>query len=267
MLTTSFLACTAPRAVAPAMNDRMYRDAATQANLETLRERGVIVIEPDEGALASRGEHGVGRLPAPERLLPEVEALLPGRSGPVGRPAGPGHRGRHPRADRLACASSATARAGGWASRSPSAAAAPRRRGDAGRRQRHASRSPPACSGSTSRRAAELAAAVRDGVPGCRRAADGRRRRRLPPGGRGRRGRSRERGGGPRLRLEATEDILAALGARAASRARRWSASRPSTARRRSSAPATKLERKGVDAIVFNDVSRAEIGFDSEPTR
>ena len=65
MLTTSFLACTAPRLVAPAMNDRMYADAATQANLATLRERGVGVIEPDTGALASRGEHGTGRLPEP----------------------------------------------------------------------------------------------------------------------------------------------------------------------------------------------------------
>src|ERR671931_302832 len=41
MLTTSFLACTAPRLVAPAMNDRMYTDAATEANLKTLRERGI----------------------------------------------------------------------------------------------------------------------------------------------------------------------------------------------------------------------------------
>jgi phosphopantothenoylcysteine decarboxylase/phosphopantothenate--cysteine ligase len=82
MLTTSFLACTAPRLVAPAMNDRMYRDAATQANLSTLRERGVIVIEPEEGALASRGEHGIGRLPEPRTLLESIEAVLPGPSGP-----------------------------------------------------------------------------------------------------------------------------------------------------------------------------------------
>jgi phosphopantothenoylcysteine decarboxylase / phosphopantothenate---cysteine ligase len=74
MLTTSFLACTAPRLVAPAMNDRMYSDAATQANLATLSERGVEVIEPDEGLLASRGERGRGRLPDPERLLAAVEA-------------------------------------------------------------------------------------------------------------------------------------------------------------------------------------------------
>jgi phosphopantothenoylcysteine decarboxylase/phosphopantothenate--cysteine ligase len=77
MLTTSFLACSAPRLVAPAMNDRMYGDAATQANLATLRKRGVEVIEPDEGRLASRGEFGRGRLPAPEQLLARVEATLP----------------------------------------------------------------------------------------------------------------------------------------------------------------------------------------------
>jgi phosphopantothenoylcysteine decarboxylase / phosphopantothenate---cysteine ligase len=74
MLTTSFLACTAPRLVAPAMNDRMYADAATEANLATLRERGVQVIEPEEGPLASRGERGRGRLPDPQRLLAAVEA-------------------------------------------------------------------------------------------------------------------------------------------------------------------------------------------------
>jgi phosphopantothenoylcysteine decarboxylase/phosphopantothenate--cysteine ligase len=82
MLTTSFLACTAPRLVAPAMNDRMYADAATQANLETLRERGVKVIDPDEGALASRGERGKGRLPDPANLLAMLESELPAGNRP-----------------------------------------------------------------------------------------------------------------------------------------------------------------------------------------
>jgi phosphopantothenoylcysteine decarboxylase/phosphopantothenate--cysteine ligase len=77
MLTTCFLACTAPRLVAPAMNSQMYADGATQANLTALRERGVGVIEPDEGQLASRGELGLGRLPDPERLLERLEAVLP----------------------------------------------------------------------------------------------------------------------------------------------------------------------------------------------
>jgi phosphopantothenoylcysteine decarboxylase/phosphopantothenate--cysteine ligase len=82
MLTTSFLACASPRLVAPAMNDRMYADAATQANLATLRERGVEVIEPGEGRLASRGEHGRGRLPDPQRLLERIEAALPAGNRP-----------------------------------------------------------------------------------------------------------------------------------------------------------------------------------------
>ena len=132
MLTTSFLACTAPRLVAPAMNDRMYADAATQANLATLRERGVEVIEPDEGLLASRGEHGRGRLPDPEALLARVEAVLAGgergatsRAPPGTRPAGPGTACASwsppaaPASRSTRCASSATAPAGGWASPSP----------------------------------------------------------------------------------------------------------------------------------------------------
>jgi phosphopantothenoylcysteine decarboxylase/phosphopantothenate--cysteine ligase len=82
MLTTSFLACAAPRLVAPAMNDRMYANAATQANMATLRQRGVEVIEPDEGRLASRGEHGRGRLPDPQRLLARIEATLPSGQRP-----------------------------------------------------------------------------------------------------------------------------------------------------------------------------------------
>jgi phosphopantothenoylcysteine decarboxylase/phosphopantothenate--cysteine ligase len=82
MLTTSFLACPAPRLVAPAMNDRMYGDAATQANLATLRERGVEVIAPGEGLLASRGERGRGRLPEPAELLARLEAVLPAGGRP-----------------------------------------------------------------------------------------------------------------------------------------------------------------------------------------
>ena len=100
MLSTCFLACVAPRLVAPAMNDRMYTDAATQANLATLRTRGVTVIEPGEGALASRGEFGRGRLPDPADLLGRVEAALPAGEPSLGRSPGSGHRRWHPRADR-----------------------------------------------------------------------------------------------------------------------------------------------------------------------
>jgi len=78
MLTTSFLACEAPRLVAPAMNERMFLDPATTRNLEALRERGVEVIDPEAGSLASKGEYGVGRLPDPAELLRRVEAALAG---------------------------------------------------------------------------------------------------------------------------------------------------------------------------------------------
>ncbi len=76
ILTTAFLAFQGPRLVAPAMNERMYLSEATQANLARLREHGVEVIDPGEGRLASKGEAGVGRLPEPAELLERVEAAL-----------------------------------------------------------------------------------------------------------------------------------------------------------------------------------------------
>jgi len=78
MLTTSFLACEVPRLVAPAMNDRMWSDVSTRANIETLRTRGIEVIDPETGSLASKGEYGTGRLPDPGKLLERVEAALAG---------------------------------------------------------------------------------------------------------------------------------------------------------------------------------------------
>ncbi len=76
LLTSAALAATCPVVVAPAMNNHMYEHPAMQANLATLRARGVEVIEPDSGRLASRGEQGVGRLPEPARLLEHCEAVI-----------------------------------------------------------------------------------------------------------------------------------------------------------------------------------------------
>jgi phosphopantothenoylcysteine decarboxylase / phosphopantothenate---cysteine ligase len=76
LVTAAALACRRPLIVAPAMNDAMYEHAATRANLETLRARGVEVLEPGTGALGSPGEWGVGRLPEPAELLTAVEARL-----------------------------------------------------------------------------------------------------------------------------------------------------------------------------------------------
>ncbi len=76
LLSTCALAADCPVAVAPAMNDRMYRHPATRANVEQLAARGVRIVPPGEGALASRGEHGIGRMAEPRQLLEAVEALL-----------------------------------------------------------------------------------------------------------------------------------------------------------------------------------------------
>ena len=70
-LTTLFLATTAPVVVAPAMNVNMWENAATQANVETLKARGVRVVEPDSGYLAC-GMIGPGRLAANETILAAV---------------------------------------------------------------------------------------------------------------------------------------------------------------------------------------------------
>ncbi len=78
LLSSAALAATCPVVVAPAMNNHMYEHPAVCANLDTLRARGVHVIEPDSGRLASKGEEGIGRLPDPALLLERCEALLAG---------------------------------------------------------------------------------------------------------------------------------------------------------------------------------------------
>ena len=76
LLTSAALASTAPLVVAPAMNSHMYEHAATQANLELLRSRGARIVDPGTGRLASRGEWGVGRLADPPEILAAAEAAL-----------------------------------------------------------------------------------------------------------------------------------------------------------------------------------------------
>jgi len=82
LLTSAALAASVPLLVAPAMNDHMWEHPATQANLATLRERGVIVVEPGTGALATRHEWGMGRLAEPPELLAAVEAVVPAGARP-----------------------------------------------------------------------------------------------------------------------------------------------------------------------------------------
>lgn len=260
MLTTSFLACDAPRLVAPAMNDSMYRDGATQRNLGLLRERGIVVIEPDEGALASRGEHGTGRLPQPEVLLSRVEAALPGPAGPWDglrvlvtaggtreaidsvRFIGNRSSGRMG----VALAEAATLRGADVTLIAANVSLPISPRIEVAEVESAAELHDATRAAFAGTDVLLMAAAVADFRP---ERADGKL--------------AREGSGEMALHLTATEDVVSSLakerhpqqtligfaaehGAEAISRAR------------------LKLERKGLDAIVFNDISRPEIGFDSE---
>jgi phosphopantothenoylcysteine decarboxylase/phosphopantothenate--cysteine ligase len=77
-LSTYALAHRGPVAIAPAMNTQMLLHATVQANLETLRRRGVAVVEPDAGLLAC-GDEGAGRMPDPPVLIEFVKGLLVAR--------------------------------------------------------------------------------------------------------------------------------------------------------------------------------------------
>ncbi|MBP1467144.1 bifunctional phosphopantothenoylcysteine decarboxylase/phosphopantothenate--cysteine ligase CoaBC [Candidatus Chloroploca sp. M-50] len=86
LLTTTVLATSAPILLAPAMNPLMLANPATQANLATLRARGVLVIEPEVGRMAE-DVSGKGRLPEPATLEGTIRATLGQQNGPL--------RGRH----------------------------------------------------------------------------------------------------------------------------------------------------------------------------
>jgi phosphopantothenoylcysteine decarboxylase/phosphopantothenate--cysteine ligase len=261
MVTTSFLACAAPRAVAPAMNDRMYADPATQANLATLRERGVRVIDPEEGELASRGERGVGRLPEPERLLAEIEAMLPSAhgawdglrvlvtAGGTREPLDPVRFIGNRSSGRMGLAlASAAARRGADVTVVAANVALDAPAGV----QRVDVETTAELSAEVARLFADshvllMAAAVADFRPDT-----------VETGKI-----AREGSGGLELHLTETEDVLAAVAAerRADQTVVGFAAEQGAEAITRAR---EKLERKRVDAIVYNDVSRPDIGFDSE---
>jgi phosphopantothenoylcysteine decarboxylase/phosphopantothenate--cysteine ligase len=83
LLLTTYLATTAPVVVAPAMNVNMWNHPATQANVESLRQRGVVLAGPVYGRLAS-GAMGAGRLAPMEEIVGTVRQVL-GREGPLRR--------------------------------------------------------------------------------------------------------------------------------------------------------------------------------------
>jgi phosphopantothenoylcysteine decarboxylase/phosphopantothenate--cysteine ligase len=84
VLTEAALAHRGPVLAAPAMNPRMWSHPATRANAEALRERGVVLVGPDEGETAE-GELGVGRMAEPDEILAAVRSLLMGNGALRGK--------------------------------------------------------------------------------------------------------------------------------------------------------------------------------------
>src|ERR687894_3093153 len=76
-LTSTYLACSAPVLIAPAMNTTMWEHPATQRNLERLRADGVHIMQPDAGEMAC-GTIGPGRLSEPERIVAAALEILKG---------------------------------------------------------------------------------------------------------------------------------------------------------------------------------------------
>jgi phosphopantothenoylcysteine decarboxylase/phosphopantothenate--cysteine ligase len=253
-LTTLFLATTAPVVIAPAMNVNMWENAATQANIQTLRARGVNVVEPDSGYLAC-GMVGAGRLAANETIVMAVlkalkaEQDLTGETvlvtaGPTREPIDPvryiGNRSSGKMG--YAIAEAALRRgakvilvSGPTALKPPSSAEVIQ--------VQTAQQMRDAVMTHFDRATIVIkAAAVADFTVGAAAA-------------------KIKRKGPMTLELEPTTDILAEVGARKGGRIVIGFAAETNDALANAR---KKLESKALDAIVLNDVSQPGIGFDSE---
>ena len=264
LLLSAALASPAPLVLAPAMNDRMYEHPATQANLDLLASRGARIVPPGTGDLASKGESGAGRLAEPPEILAAAEEAIA-----TGRPYAPrsldGLRvlvtagGTREPIDAVRFVGNRSSGRMGFALADEAA-----RRG-AEVTVIAANVSLPRADGIEYvdvETAAELEAAAREAFAAAdvlvMAAAVADFRPPAPETGKiAKAGRD-----GLRLDLEPTTDVLASLaGARRPGQTLVGFAAehgKGGVDRAR-----TKLERKGLDAVVVNDVSRPGIGFDS----
>lgn len=262
-LSTTYLAHKGPVMVVPSMNTAMFEHPATQENLGRLRARGVIVVGPVTGALAT-GHEGMGRMEEPARILEEVRALLHpvkdlrGRrilvtAGPTREPLDPVRFLSNRSSGRMGYALARVAR---WRGASvvlvtgPVALAPP-----AGVETVRVETAEEMRAASLDRfdgvDAVAMAAAVADFRPASPSATKIKKRR----GG-------ADAGDGLTVRLEETPDILQAMGHR-----RRPGQILVGFAAETGDLEAfarRKLEEKGVDLVVANDVTRPGAGFESE---
>jgi phosphopantothenoylcysteine decarboxylase/phosphopantothenate--cysteine ligase len=259
LLTSSALASVAPLVLAPAMNNRMWEHPATRANLDLLRARGARVVGPGTGSLASKGESGVGRLAEPAEILAAIEATLT-VGGPLdGLKVLVTAGGTREPIDSVRYVGNRSSGRMGLAL----AEEAARRGAEVTLVAANVTMPPPAGAemvavGTAGEllEATRVAFAAADVLLMAAAVADFRPAEALDDkivkSGRG----------GLALELEPTEDVLSTL---AAARRREqtligFAAEHGEGAIERGRA---KLERKGLDAIVVNDISRADIGFDA----
>jgi phosphopantothenoylcysteine decarboxylase / phosphopantothenate---cysteine ligase len=258
LLTAAALAAPCPVALAPAMNNRMYEHPATQANLELLRSRGVTIVPPGEGQLASFGEHGIGRLAEPAELLAAAEQLI-GPGDFAGQRVLVTAGGTREPIDSVRYIGNRSSGRMGFAL----AAEALRRGASVTLVAANTSLDPPAGASVVEvETAAELARACEQAFPGCdvvlmaAAVADFR------PAEAAETKLKKDAGLPPPIALEQTEDVIAGLAARR----------RPGqlligfAAEHGDGAVAygvSKLRGKRLDAVVINDISDPEIGFDS----
>jgi phosphopantothenoylcysteine decarboxylase / phosphopantothenate---cysteine ligase len=263
LLTSAALANTAPLVLAPAMNSRMWEHPATQANLELLRSRGARIVEPGSGRLASKGEWGVGRLAEPPEILGVIEEVLSG-GGYTPRSldglkvlvtAG----GTREPIDSVRFIGNRSSGRMGLAL----AEEAARRGADVTLLAANVTiPAPAAVETVTVETTAELKAAVEERFPGAdvliMAAAPADFRPTEPADTKF----LREEHESLTVDLQPTEDIVAAVaaGRRADQTVVGFAAEHGEGAVERGRA---KLARKGLDAVVVNDISRADIGFDS----
>ena len=272
LLTSAALAAAVPLVIAPAMNNRMWEHPATRANVATLRERGAVIVEPGTGRLASRGEWGAGRLAEPAEVLAQAERALAGRAAE--RAAGEGFVPRSLDGLRVLVTAGGTRepidsvryvgnRSSGRMGLALASEAA-RRGAEVTVISANVALDPPDGVRTVEvETAAELEAAARaefgetDVLLMAAAVADFR------PAGHEAAKIKKEGRDRLELSLEATPDVLLALGGvrRPGQLLVGFAAEHGEGGAERARA---KLERKGLDAVVLNDISRPGIGFDSE---
>jgi phosphopantothenoylcysteine decarboxylase/phosphopantothenate--cysteine ligase len=257
VLTEAALAHRGPVLVAPAMNPRMWAHPATRATAETRRARGVVLVGPDEGETAE-GELGVGRMAEPEDVVRRAEELLAGTGPLAGKRVLVSAGGTREPVDSVRFVGNRSS------GRMGAALAAEARRRGARVTLLGANLAVSAPSGvelvetptaAELEREALARAAAADVVVMAAAVAD---YRPAEPVG----AKRPKSGEAWNVVLEPTTDVLAALG-----EARRpgqvvvgFAADEGEPGLERARA---KLARKGADLFVFNDVARADIGFDS----